>query len=203
MTSILVVCTGNICRSPIAEGFLRDAFSARFGPGAPTVSSAGIAGLEGSPPSEGSVIAAREHGSDIAGHRARMLSDDMLAADLVVGMATEHRDGAASIVPEAAGRSFTLKELVRLLEAMDPAAPDADPATLAGRVAGAHALRRSGFPRNLHDESVVDPIGLPLSTYRAVASELDEWTRRLVVGLYGAHDAVNADDDDRTRGAVG
>ena len=111
-----------------------------------------------------------------------MLTRDMLEADLVVGMASEHRDAVASMAPEAAGRSFTLKELVRLLEAMEPAPPGAAATGLADRVAGAAALRRSGFPRNLHDDSVVDPIGLPLSTYRAVASELDEWTRRLVVG---------------------
>ncbi|HEX7248513.1 MAG TPA: hypothetical protein VF351_10495, partial [Actinomycetota bacterium] len=45
MTSILVVCTGNICRSPIAEGMLRVALQARFGDDAPTVSSAGTWGV--------------------------------------------------------------------------------------------------------------------------------------------------------------
>ena len=48
MTSILVVCTGNSCRSPIAEGLLRDALAARFGAEAPSVSSAGMWGVEGS-----------------------------------------------------------------------------------------------------------------------------------------------------------
>jgi protein-tyrosine phosphatase len=203
MTSILVVCTGNICRSPIAEGFLRDAFVARFGDGVLAVSSAGIAGLEGSPASEGSVISAAEHGSDITDHHARMLTHDMLDTDLVVGMASEHRDAVVEMAPEVAGRAFTLKELVRLLGAMEPVAPAGGPDSLADRVASAESLRRSGFPRNHQDESVVDPIGLPLSAYRAVASELDEWTRRLDIGLYGAQDARIADEDDRTRGAVG
>jgi protein-tyrosine phosphatase len=47
MTTILVICTGNICRSPIAEGLLRQALSGRFGELAPVVSSAGTSGLEG------------------------------------------------------------------------------------------------------------------------------------------------------------
>jgi protein-tyrosine phosphatase len=203
MSSILVVCTGNICRSPIAEGFLRDAFTARFGAGAVIVSSAGIAGLEGYPASEGSVISAAEHGSDISAHIARALTRPMLDADLIVGMASEHRSAVAEMAPEVAGESFTLKELVRLLEALDPATPSTDPGSFAHRVDRAEALRRSGYPRNLQDESVVDPIGLPLSMYRAVASELDEWTRRLVVGLYGPQDTMVADDADHTRGAVG
>ena len=63
MTSILVVCTGNICRSPIAEGMLREAMAARFGASAPTVSSAGTIGVEGSPATEESVTAAASEAS--------------------------------------------------------------------------------------------------------------------------------------------
>ena len=69
MTAILVVCTGNICRSPMAEGFLRDALLRRFGERTPVVSSAGTIGWTGSPASPESVIAAAERGSDIESHR--------------------------------------------------------------------------------------------------------------------------------------
>ena len=44
MARVLVVCTGNVCRSPIAEGLLRAAFAERLGDGAPEVSSAGTMG---------------------------------------------------------------------------------------------------------------------------------------------------------------
>ena len=58
MASILVVCSGNICRSPIAEGFLRRAIGRRLGEGAPSVSSAGTIACDGNLPSEGRVTAA-------------------------------------------------------------------------------------------------------------------------------------------------
>jgi protein-tyrosine phosphatase len=185
MTSILVVCTGNICRSPIAEGLLRDALSARFGNGAPAVSSAGTWAVEGSSPTPEAVTAAGERGSDIATHRARPLSQVPVAdADLVIGMAGEHRavlDGMAGV----RDRAFTLKELVRLLESLPPAPPGAMPGSLSGRVAQAAAARRAGFAGNTLDEDVADPLGMPLQSYRAIAWELEGWIARLVDGLYG------------------
>ena len=185
MASILVVCTGNVCRSPIAEGALRAALEDRLGDGAPAVSSAGTAGWEGSGAMPESVEAAAERGLDIAGHAARRLAPGQIrSADLVVTMAVEHREDVARLVPEASGRTFTLKELVRLLEAL-PATDDAASDTVPERVARADALRRSGFRGNPWDEDVVDPLGLPLDSYRAIAWEIDEWCRRLADVLVG------------------
>jgi protein-tyrosine phosphatase len=187
MTSILVVCTGNICRSPMAEGFLRDDLQGRFGADAPAVSSAGTSGLEGQAASAGSVRAAAERGSNIEAHRARRLTHQMLReADLVLCMAGDHRAQVAALVPEVASRSFTLKELVRLLESADdpdPARHDAD--ALADRVAAADALRASGFTGNPRDEDIADPLGMPLESYRAIAWELEGWCARLADGLFG------------------
>jgi protein-tyrosine phosphatase len=187
MASILVVCTGNVCRSPIAEGVLRAALEARLGERAPLVASAGTAGWEGSGAMPESVAAAGELGVDISGHAARRLRPEHVrAADLVLGMAAEHRDEVAHAVPEAAGRAFTLKELVRLLEALPPdrtAGPSSD--GLPARVRQADELRRSGFERNWNDEDVMDPLGLPVDGYRAIAWELKEWCDRLVDGLVG------------------
>jgi protein-tyrosine phosphatase len=187
MASILVVCTGNVCRSPLAEGFLRASLQRRLGASAPTVSSAGTTGWEGSPAMPESVDAAAERGVDISGHRGRALErEDVDGADLIVGMAAEHRDAVARTAPEAAGRTFTLKELVRLLDAMPTADPSAPPSeALAERLAEADRLRRSGFEGNPHDEDVVDPLGMPLDSYRAIAWELDEWSQRLAEGLFG------------------
>src|SRR5512143_3066961 len=116
MASILVVCTGNVCRSPIAEGLLRHALLGRAGAAAPAVSSAGTAGWEGSAAMPESQLAARELGVDIGAHVARRLTADHVAgADLVVGMAGEHRETVSALGPDVAERTFTLKELVRLL----------------------------------------------------------------------------------------
>ncbi|HET9309957.1 MAG TPA: low molecular weight phosphatase family protein [Actinomycetota bacterium] len=186
MTSILVVCTGNICRSPIAEGLLRDALAARFGAEAPSVSSAGMWGVEGSSATPEAVAAAAERGADIRTHIARRVSamppiDD----DLVVCMAREHRDALADTDGRLRDRVFTLKELVRLLESLAPVGDGAGPGSLPGRVAEAAEVRDDGFAGNPHDEDVADPLGLAMQSYRAIAWELDEWIERLVDGLYG------------------
>ena len=192
MASILVVCTGNVCRSPIAEGMLRVALEARLGDGAPLVASAGTAGWEGSAAMPESVVAAAERGVDISGHVARRLqAEHVLAADLVIAMAAEHRVWVVRTVPEAAGRAFTLKELVRLVEALPPegaAGPAAD--RLPGQVRAADELRRSGFAGNPHDEDVVDPLGLPVESYRAIAWELAEWCGRAADGIAGSVQAT-------------
>ena len=173
MTAVIVVCTGNVCRSPIAEGLLRRATEHRP-VGAPiTVSSAGTAGWEGSPATPEAVEAAAERGVDISGHVATRLRPGMAAdADLVLCMAGEHRDLIAREEPEAAGRTFSLKELVRLLE--DGARTAATPAA---RIAAA-ARARAGAP------GTPQPDGLPLDRYRVIASELDDWIDRLVPALF-------------------
>jgi protein-tyrosine phosphatase len=193
MASILVVCTGNVCRSPIAEASLRSALRARFGDRAPSVASAGTSGWEGSRAEPGSVAAASERGLDVSAHRARRLREaDVAGATLVVTMAAEHRGDIADLHPRVADRTFTLKELVRLLEAPPDSAGgprvrgSADPETLLRkRVAEAHELRRAGFGGNPDDEDVVDPLGMPSETYRAVAAELEEWCERLAAALFG------------------
>jgi protein-tyrosine phosphatase len=184
VTSILVICTGNICRSPMAEGFLRRLLEARSEGERIDVSSAGTSGWDGSPAMPESVEAAGGRHTDITEHRARRLSRGMVeSADLILGMTGEHRDRAGWMVPEAASRSFTLKELVRLLEALPPETDGGS--GLRERIAAADELRRSGFTGNPKDDDVIDPLGLPASTYRAVAWELDDWSERLVRGLLG------------------
>lgn len=192
MASILLVCTGNVCRSPIAEGFLRDALRRRFGDRAPEVTSAGTAGWEGSSAMPEAVHAARERGTDVSGHRARrLLAGHVEDADLVIAMAGDHRDRIVAAAPDAAGRTFTLKELVRLLERLPAAdhAPDPIDGDLERRIEAADALRRERGGAPVADEDVADPLGLPINGYRAIAWELEGWTGRLVDGLFGPVDA--------------
>jgi len=185
MAGILVICTGNVCRSPMAEGFLRRSLEQRFGHDAPSVASAGTTGWDGRPAMPESAAAAAERDIDIAGHIARVLERGHVEeADLVVGMAAEHREAVVRSLADAASKTFTLKELVRLLEALPASDRPPAPGDLRARVAEADALRRSGFAGNPHDEDVVDPLGLPLESYRGIAWELDEWSERLAAGLF-------------------
>jgi protein-tyrosine phosphatase len=189
MTMVLLVCTGNVCRSPIAEGLLRAAFAQRMGPDVPEVASAGTMGWTGSGAHPSSIRAAGERAVDISGHRAREVSDeDVARADLIVAMAPEH---ARAFAGEAGSRTFTLKELVRLLEAL-PEVEDASPGGLSERVAEADRLRQEGFEGDPSDEGIADPLGMPLDVFRAVAAELDAWCSRLADGLVGRTHARTA-----------
>jgi protein-tyrosine-phosphatase len=90
---ILVVCTGNICRSPMAEGLLRHALAGQPEPlRSLKVVSAGVAARNGEPISENSVTALKKAGIDISNLRAQALTQELLDNSLVVfGMTESHR----------------------------------------------------------------------------------------------------------------
>ncbi|MCI0632714.1 MAG: low molecular weight phosphatase family protein [Actinobacteria bacterium] len=197
MASILVVCTGNVCRSPLAEGFLREALGARSASSSIDVASAGTMGWDGSSADPLSVEAGTERGIDISGHVARRFStSDVREADLVLGMAPEHVAAVIRDVPDAEHKAFTLKGFVRLLEALAPAGSGDPGAVLVVRVLDADALRRSGFEGDPGDDDIVDPLGRPLDVFRSVAAELDGWCGRLADGLLGRAPATTSSSNE-------
>jgi protein-tyrosine-phosphatase len=87
---VLFVCTGNTCRSPIAEAMARRLASEK-GLSDLTVGSAGTAAWDGAPASDGALLVALERSIDISGHRARLLTRDLVSSsDLILAMGPHH-----------------------------------------------------------------------------------------------------------------
>src|SRR2546427_4713640 len=98
MGRILLVCTGNICRSPMAEAFVRHELDQR-GIGGISVGSSGVSGWGGSPPTPEVADALGGDGVDVSQHRARRLDRTLVeAADPLVGVSAEHPGALADLV---------------------------------------------------------------------------------------------------------
>ncbi len=115
-TTILFVCSGNTCRSPMAEGLARRVLAERMGLAdadlekhGVSVTSAGSFAIAGAPPAAAAVTALAEAGIDIAAHRSRPLSIELIhQADLIVAMSHSHLAAVGSIVPSALEKTITL-----------------------------------------------------------------------------------------------
>lgn len=109
---VLLVCTGNTCRSPMAEALLARAIAEAGLPGI-EVASAGIGAWEGAAASEGAYLVMLEQGYDLSAHRARQLTREMVEqADLILAMGWAQLarvrelggGGRAHLIGEFAGR---------------------------------------------------------------------------------------------------
>jgi len=104
---VLFVCTGNICRSPLAASLLERALKSH---GLEVeVTSAGTGAWDGAPASEGAYLVGLERGLDLSGHRARLLTRELVEeADLILTMARHHRARVDELGGE--GKVFVLGE---------------------------------------------------------------------------------------------
>jgi RpiB/LacA/LacB family sugar-phosphate isomerase len=117
MKTILFICTGNVCRSPMAEALFRRAAAGR---GAFRTLSAGLGAMDGQPPTAHSVEAMRKLGVDISEQRSRMLTADLVRqADYIFGMTHNHVDTVALLYPPAAEKTFLLREFDDTLESFE------------------------------------------------------------------------------------
>lgn len=187
--SLLVVCTGNLCRSPTLEQLLGQRLPGRFPDVFLDVSSAGTQAVPGQPMDPGAVREARRLGvPEVAQHSARRLSESQVReADLVLGLAREHRSAVVRLAPVAQARSFTLLEFVHLIDTLAP--PESASATstagalgarLRETVAAAHRSRGQVMARDQIEVDVVDPHGRELGVYRASAEAIDVAVTRLL-----------------------
>ena len=172
---VLHVCTGNICRSPIAERLTRAGLQARLGDGAERllVESAGTWGHSGSLMEPLALTTLAEYGVDGSDFRAReLVAEHVAGADLVLAATREHRASAVVLHPRAAARTFTLREFARLASAVDPATlPDGD-VTERGRalVRAAAAQRGRVVARSPGDDDLADPYHAPPSVFATCAA---------------------------------
>ncbi|MGH9189566.1 MAG: low molecular weight protein arginine phosphatase [Acidimicrobiales bacterium] len=181
-TDILFICTGNICRSPVAEALLRHR-TAALGLDV-RVHSAGV--LEsGRPASASSVELLAGRGLDLAGHRSTEITAELLeTADLALGMAREHVRHAAVLVPAAWPRTFTLKALVRQGEKVGPRPAGEE---LSAWLARVHEGRvPSDLLGSSAEDDVADPIGRPMPAYRRMVGEVEDLVDRLVTLIWPA-----------------
>lgn len=174
--TVLTVCTGNICRSPLAESLLRMVLR-----GLPVhVHSAGTGALVGEPMSEQNRFIAAELGvPDADAHRARQLVPEHVRdSDLVFALSREHRRAIVELVPRASRRVFTLREFARLAEATElseltPSPDDRVEQRLRDAVDLIAAMRGTiPPPADPADEDVIDPYRQPDEVYARSARQL-------------------------------
>lgn len=108
--SVLLVCTGNSCRSIMAEGVLKKYLN-ELGKGDIEVASAGIFAMDGMSPTQETVAVMGEEGIDVSGFRSKSLTDEHIKkADLILVMAGHHMDDIIARVPAAASKTHMLKQ---------------------------------------------------------------------------------------------
>lgn len=111
--NIIFVCTGNTCRSPMAEALFRNLLDLRIDLKEDfSVTSAGVYAYAGDPASSEAIRTMKEHfGINLASHRAKVLDDkDIREAWLILTMTQHHKEMILDIYPEASDKLYTLKE---------------------------------------------------------------------------------------------
>ncbi|WP_298944452.1 low molecular weight phosphatase family protein [uncultured Microbacterium sp.] len=178
---IMTVCTGNICRSPLAEVLL----ATRLADLTPAVHSAGVRGLPAATMTPEAVDLAVHFGvpEDVAdAHRSRYLTEGMLSSpDLILAMTRDHRRAIAELAPARLRSTFTVREFARLAAAVSDeellAAADVVGADAGDRIRAAAAVvaAHRGIvppPADPADDDVIDPYRREWEIYQLSAQQL-------------------------------
>ena len=109
---VLFICTGNICRSPMAEGLLNAKIRRAGDEGKLIARSAGTWAMENQPASGHAITVMAERGVDISEHRGRTVTrEELAAADAVIVMTQSHRDALSAEFPESRPKLHLMSEL--------------------------------------------------------------------------------------------
>ncbi|MEP7764640.1 low molecular weight phosphatase family protein [Sanguibacter sp. 25GB23B1] len=183
--TVLTVCTGNVCRSPAAERLL----AARLGPASGVVvSSAGTGALVGASIPTPMAMLVTAAGASPDAFAARQLTEQILReSDLVLTLTRGHRARVVDLWPGAVRRTFTLRELARLAEAVGPHALRAG--TVAERFAAlvplATATRATLATVPPDEDDVIDPYRRSDAVYAASFGQLRPAVETLAAVLHG------------------
>jgi protein-tyrosine phosphatase len=180
---ILMVCTGNICRSPMAERLLQAELDQRF-PGEFRVESAGTGALVGSPIDPPVAQYIRELGASPDSFSARQLAPNILAnKDLVLALTREHRSKIVEMSPAVLQRVFTVRQFSHLLDDVEPDSALRGASRWRAAVPMALRARSKGSATTPEAADVVDPYRRGNATYERMRAELAPAIKRL--GRFG------------------
>lgn len=186
MKRILFVCTGNTCRSPMAEGLFRD-MAQKEGLAA-EVRSAGVAAFDGDRISRHSATILRERG--IADNTtSNALTPEQIAwADIILTMAISHKRAVVQRHPDAIDKTFTLKEYVdrdpaygEALQEQERLIADMEvKRSLGQQIPPEDYAKLRELQKRTPDYDIGDPFGGSLDTYKMAAREIEDCLRKLV-----------------------
>jgi protein-tyrosine-phosphatase len=156
--TILFVCTGNTCRSAMAEGIFKKMLKERTEDGSKfNILSAGISALPGMNPT---IKVMTEQGIDISRHIATQVQEDLVkTADLILVMSNTHKDYIKTKFTFAQDKIYLLKEFAQIGEFKSIRSTD-------------------------ENYEVVDPLGRPIEFYRIVARELEENLEKILDKIF-------------------
>jgi protein-tyrosine-phosphatase len=191
MVRILFVCTGNTCRSPLAEGMLRNMLQEEQLDA--EVRSAGVSAMNGSPISRNSAAILKEAGISDELSSSALGQTDVDWADVILTMTMSHKGTVIQRHPSAIEKTFTLKEFVEddpeAIAARDVreqlAAEFQMKQALGQPITDTEKSRMEKLNGSLFDYDISDPYGGSLDTYRLIAGEIELNLKKLITKLQG------------------
>jgi protein-tyrosine-phosphatase len=180
MIRILIVCTGNTCRSPMAQAMLSD-LAARNGK-AIEVRSAGVATMSGLPASPHAATALRKRNLDVPGTSTALTGNEVRWADLILTLSTSHKRAIVQAYPDAIAKMYTLKEYALRGDAVMDDVAEAESLytelqvrqALGQQLSAEEQARLFELQRRIPNFDIADPFGGSLSLYEQCADEIED-----------------------------